>query len=123
MCLTALPLLPPPAPPSLFPQAGISPWKQGLHLVSWGTASLRPPQELDATVCIPGDALAALGLATLAEGAGLPLHIGGTPSEPRVEVARWVAREGVGGSYVRLCVRVYIPVCVYTFLWVFCGVG
>ncbi|KAL4853484.1 Histone H1-II [Chlorella vulgaris] len=64
---------------------GISPWKQGLHLVSWGTASLRPPQELDATVCIPGDALAALGLATLAEGAGLPLHIGGTPSEPRVE--------------------------------------
>ncbi|EFN51561.1 hypothetical protein CHLNCDRAFT_140035 [Chlorella variabilis] len=66
---------------------GLSPWKQGLHLVSWGSASLRPPAVLDATVCIPGDALAALGLPPLPEGAGLPLHIGGTPTQPQLEIA------------------------------------
>ena len=35
-----------------------------------------------------GDALAALGLPPLPEGAGLPLHIGGTPTQPQLEIAR-----------------------------------
>ena len=49
-----------PAPAGLQPlhhaaaRAGLGPWSQGLHLVSWGAASLRPPQALDATLCIPG---------------------------------------------------------------------
>ena len=44
---------PPPLPPRP-PPAGLGPWRQGLHLVSWGSASLQPPRSLDATLCITG---------------------------------------------------------------------
>ncbi|KAL4421780.1 hypothetical protein ABPG77_009586 [Micractinium sp. CCAP 211/92] len=69
-------------------KTGLGPWRQELHLVSWGAASLQPPQSLDATLCVPGDALKGLGLPEFPDGAGLGLHIGGSPSQPRVEIAR-----------------------------------
>jgi hypothetical protein len=63
----------------------VPPWRGGLRLVSWGSASLRPPQQLDATLCVPGDALSALGLPPLPQGHGLAVHLGGTPSQPRLD--------------------------------------
>lgn len=69
-------------------KTGLGPWRKELHLVSWGGASLQPPQSLDATLCVPGDALKGLGLPEFPDGAGLGLHISGSPDHPRVEVAR-----------------------------------
>lgn len=70
-----------------------------IHLASWGAAHLAEGGPLDVTVCVAGDTLQQLGLSFPPE-SGIPVHVGGTASQPALAgVARW-ARAGCGDGWV-----------------------
>ena len=75
------------------PPAGLGPWRQGLHLVSWGSASLQPPRSLDATLCITGGCCAACVL----HAAHAPPHLP-WPALRRPPLDRASATAGVGAG-------------------------
>lgn len=55
-----------------------------------------------ASCCPAGDALKGLGLPEFPDGAGLGLHISGSPDHPRVEVARCVCMAVTAGGPARM---------------------
>ena len=72
---------------TVFPLCPRSPKAQSHVVLGWCVLTQQP-----LLACCAGDALTYLGLPALPEGTGLPLHIGGTPNKPEVEVGRCAAR-------------------------------